>query len=263
VLTPSGGLVGEPFLVLGYDRGNTAWPSPQYWLRSTNAGEAVLFWEAPTRTRYFGRALMVSKLGSDLRAGDPVEVLYGEHGVGTVAIACADSCLLAQGLPEGVVLRVVGTDGRVARREVVPRSPESPGSALVADADRDRYVAGWIESDGTNVDGYVAVLSGAAARAVSRVAQRIPNGDGMSGSTPDPFGVTAELRFPALVFQTTTTSDVVFLLHDASPSTIVTRRLDLRLGEATLVDDVLVAIGGLVRTKPAEPVSVLVRRASR
>ncbi len=258
VLSPSGSLVRGPFLVLGYDRGSTAEPRPRYWLRSSTGGEALLIWEAPTRARYYGRALFASRLDADLRAVDATEFGYGEHGVGSVAVACATSCLVTQGLEDGITLRVVSTAGRVLRREVVPRSPDSPRSELVAGVDGSRYTAGWLESDGVNVDGYVTVLRSGEQPSVRRVAQRIPNGNGSDGSTPDPWGIAARRGEPALVFQTTTASGDEFLLHSASGSSMITETLDARLGGPTLVAGVLVAIAGVWPTKPAEPVSVVV-----
>ncbi len=257
VLTPSGGPIDEPFQMLAYDRGLTAEPAPRYWLRATTTGEPILFWEAPTRTRYYGRALFVSRLDSQLHSTEGSEMLYGEHGIGSVGVACGAECVVAQGLSTGITFHVVGSSGRVLRKAVVLRG-SAPRSELVAAARDDDYHVGWIESDGVNVDGYLASLGVAGAPLVQKVASRIPAGDGRQGVTPDPLGIALG-RVPALVFQTPTIVADEFWLHVASPEATSTKSTDVRLGESSVVADVLVAIAGLWPSTPAEPVSVVVR----
>jgi hypothetical protein len=258
LLTRTGAVVREPFPMLAYDRGLTAEPSPRYWLRTTTTGEPVLFWEAPTRQRYYGRALFVSRLDRRLQSAAGSEVLYGEHGIGSVAVACGAECVVAQGLSAGITFHVVGAGGGVLRRAAVSRDPSSPRSELVAAARGTHYHAGWIESDGVNADGYLASLDVAGAPVVQKVASRIPAGDGRQGVTPNPLGIAVD-RPPALVFQTPTAVTDELQLHVASPKALSTKSTDVRLGEPSVIGDVLVAIAGLWPSTPAEPVSVMVR----
>jgi len=259
VLGPSGDLVGEPFRILGYDRGSTAEPRPRYWLRASSSGEPFLFWEAPTRAAYHGRALFMSPLDARLQAVEATEIMNEEHGIGSVAVACGASCFVAQGLGGAITLHVLGGDGQILRREVVAPDPTALRSELAADADGDRYVAGWLESDGVNVDGYVAMLELDDPPIVRAVARRIPNGDGTDASTPDPLGVVADRFDSTLVFQTSTDADDEFVIRVATRASVDSRSIDVRLGEPTLAKGVLVAIAGLWPAKPAEPVSVVVR----
>ena len=259
VLTAAGDIVRRPFPMLAYDRGPTGEPSPRYWLRSTSAGEAFLFWEAPTRSAYYGRALFVSRLDPSLHADEATELLSEEHGVGSIAVACGATCVVAQGLGDAVTLRALGSNGRVLRREVVPRDFTTPRSELVAAANGHRYYAGWLESDGTNIDGYLVTHDAAGAPVVERVANRIPAGNGMRGALPDPLGIVDDRVGTALVFQTPTVADDEFLLHVASHVNVSTSSTDVRLGEPSIVGDVLVANADLWPTTPAEPVSVIMR----
>jgi hypothetical protein len=110
-----------------------------------------------------------------------------------------------------------------------------------------------------NVDGYVAMLELDDPPIVRAVARRIPNGDGTDASTPDPLGVVADRFDSTLVFQTSTDADDEFVIWVATRASVDSRSIDVRLGEPTLARGVLVAIGGLWPTKPAEPVSVAVR----
>jgi hypothetical protein len=258
VLTAAGEIVRGPFPMLAYDRGLSAEPSPRYWLRSTSSGKPFLFWEAPTRSAYYGRALFVSRLDSQLRAAEATEVLHEEHGIGSIAVECGAACVVAQGREAAITLRVLGSNGRVLRRGVIARDSTTPRSELVAAAHGNRYYAGWLESDGTNVDGYLVTLGAARTPAVQRVASRLPAGDGTRGALPDPLGISHDRLNAALVFQTPTLADDEFLLHIASREDVSTSSTDVRLGEPSVVGDVLVAIAGLWPTTPAEPVSVIV-----
>jgi hypothetical protein len=257
VLTPSGDVARDPFPMLVYDRGLTAEPAPRYWLRTTVTGDAVLFWEAPSRTPYH-RALFVSRLNAQRRAADATEILSEEHGIGSVAAACGSTCLVVEGNAAGITYKVLDADGRILRDGPSLRGPAMPRSELVAATRGNRFYAGWIESDGVNADGYLATLDVAGIPAVQKVASRVPAGGGNRGVTPDPLGI-ATGRAPALMFQTATAAEDEFLLHVASPGVVSTTTTDVRLTTPSVLGDVLVAIAGLWPSTPDEPVSVLVR----
>jgi hypothetical protein len=253
LLSPSGELLREPFPLISYNNGQTAQTSPHFWLRSTNAGTPILVWEGPSRTQSYGRALIMSPLDRDLRADGGREFAFDQYGFGSVAIVCKQSCLVAQGDEEGITLRDVSPDGRVLRRELVSRPSGRPGSELVAIADRTGYLVGWLESDGVNVDGYLAIVRPTGRASVQQVAHQIPTGDGMHASTPDPLGITSGRR--ALVFETAVSNDE-FLLHTASTASLTSKTLDVRMGDSTTIGDVLITAAGLFPVTPADPVSV-------
>jgi hypothetical protein len=257
VLTPSGDVARDPFPMLVYDRGLTAEPAPRYWLRTTTTGDAVLFWEGPSRTPYH-RALFVSRLTAQLRAAHGTEILSEEQGIGSVAAACLGTCLVVEGNEAGIMYKVLGADGRVLREGPLLRGSAMPRSKLVAAAQGNRFYAGWIESDGANADGYLATLDIAGIPAVQKVASQVPTGGGNRGVTPDPLGITTG-RAPALMFQTATAAEDELLLHVASPGAVSTTTTNVRLTTPSVLGDVLVAIAGLWPSTPDEPVSVLVR----
>jgi hypothetical protein len=257
VLSPSGALVREPFPMLSYVNGDTVTASPRFWLRSTSAGAPILIWQAPARTRPYGQTLDISALDTDLRAGAASEFAYDEHGFGSLAVACKASCLVAQGEETGIVLRDMSAGGRVLRHELIGRSADVPRSELVVTVGAAGYVVGWIESDGVNVDGYLANVVPSGPPVTHKVAEQIPAGDGMVGRTPDPLGIAATLRKPALVFETGASADA-FLLHSSSDAATISRTVDVMLGDSTIINDVLVAIGGVWPTNPSQPVSVVI-----
>ena len=224
---------------------------------TTKTGDAVLFWEAPSRTPN-RRALFVSRLTAQQRAADATEILSEKHGIGSVAVACGSTCLVVQGDTDGISYKVLDAHGRVLRDGPLLRGQAMPRSELVAATRGNRFYAGWIESDGANADGYLATLGVAGIPAVQKVASRVPAGGGNRGVTPDPLGIAAG-RAPALIFQTATAAEEGFLLHVASPGAVSTTTTDVRLTTPSVLGDVLVAIGGRWPSTPDEPVSVLVR----
>jgi hypothetical protein len=257
VLSPSGGVVRAPFPMLAYDRGLTAEPAPRYWLRTTTTGDAVLFWEAPSRTPYH-RALFASRLNAQQRAVDGTEILSEEQSIGSVAVACGRTCLVVDGNSDGISYRMLEADGRVLRDGPLLRGQTMPRSELVAATAGNGFYAGWIESDGANADGYLATFDLARLPAVQKVASHVPTGGGNRGVTPRPLGI-ATGRAPALMFQTATAAEDEFLLHVASSGALSTTTTDVRFTAPTVLGEVLVAIGGLWPSTPDEPVSVLVR----
>jgi hypothetical protein len=254
LLSPTGELLREPFPLISWDNGRTAQTSPHFWLRATSAGVPILVWEGPTRTQTNGRGLFMSALDSGLQAGAGREFASEYYGFGSVAIACKESCLVAQGDDEGITLRHVSTDGRVLWEKPLRQPSGRPGSELVASADQPGYLLGWLDSDGVNVDGYLARVQPHGQTSVQRVARQVPAGDGMHGLTPDPLGIASGRR--ALVFDTAGASDDEFLLHAASDGSLVSKTLEVRMGDATMIGDVLIAAAGLFPTKPTDPVSV-------
>jgi hypothetical protein len=258
VLDAQGGVVRGPSVVLAYDRGNTAEPAPLFWLVATAQGVPYLAWVAPSHASAYRRALYISRLDAALRPSDPHEVLSEESALGAIAIACGRACLVAHGRDDLIALRLLDDKGRVTSTSSIAHASVAGRSGLVAEAAGDRFVLGWLESDGVNVDARLATVRTGSPVAVETVARRIPHGDGSDARVPEPLGIATAGKAPALVFETAVGEDSgVKQLHTASRGSVVSRSIDVDLQAGSVVgDDALVAIAGLWFAKPPEPVSV-------
>lgn len=228
---------------------------PRFWLRSTSDGDAFLAWEDASKS------LLVSRLNDRQEVEHATRLFGGENGIGSVAVACGTSCVVAHALDGTIRYRLLSSRGVVVHAGSIQEGTAPMHSELAAGASGDRFVIGWLESDGANVDARLATVRRGEAPVVETVARDIPHGDGTSATIPQPLGIAAGRARPALVWQTSTGNRYApeLRFHVTPGGAASTSEVDVGLGETSITSaDVLVAEAGFWPVTPSEPVSIVV-----
>jgi hypothetical protein len=260
VVDGAGKLVRGPFVVAEFARGPAS-TAPLFWLRSTSAAETVLVRTGPSRTNPYFHSLFASVLNDRQRAEMAKEVVALEHDeIGSVAVACGKTCVVAHGLQGMITFTFLSSRGDVERESSIEQGQAAFHSMLTATAVADGFVIGWLESEGVNVDARIATVRAGRAPSVATVGKDIPNG-GVHPTIPQPLGIAVRRTAPALIWQGVTYVEgkLQLRLYFASSTGKTANALDLILSESTIAgEDTLVAVASSQPIALPDAVSVAV-----
>jgi hypothetical protein len=241
VVSSGGEVVKGPFVLARFSLPPAASnaSNPPFWLRSTSAGQPLLVWRAKSPTADHSQMTYAAFLTPSLQVDDSAPIAGSQEAgtarIGSVGVACGETCLIAHSLDGAVELTFLAGDGRNTEQRI-ERNPAVLNSELAVAAHGELFFVGWLESEvGVTVTAHIATVQAGHAASETAVAENTPTGED-APTIPKPVGILLERGLPSLTWLTKSGVDrhESMLLHVAGPKGMIVRRLDAWLLDAMM-----------------------------